>query len=356
MADFTRRQFITRSAGFGALTLGGASLLAACGDSSSSTSKSSGAAASKKLGNQSVQLDWIKNAQFIGSYLAVEKGYYAANGFGTVDLLAGGPDVAVEPIVTQGKAKWAYTGSEFFAGAVAKGAKLKVIGALFQNNPFGIMSLSSKPIKSPQDMIGKKIGVQAVNESIWEALLAINKIDPSKVTKIVADFDPAPLVNGEADGWFSFITNEPNVLRAEGKDVTAFSLSDFGFKLYQQIVVCTEDTFNKEKDLLIAGLRSEIQGWQYNAKNPDEGAKLTVDKYGKDLKLDIKAVTGENNDQLKLMINTPTTAKKGIFYMDAADIDANVATLKGLNLGIDKSVYSTEILDAVYKSGIDLLK
>ncbi len=354
MADFTRRQFMGRGAAFGALTLGGASLLAACGDDSSS--KSSSAGGSKKFGKQAVQLDWIKNAQFAGSYMAAEKGYYLANGFEAVDILAGGPDIAVEPIVTQGKAKWAYTGSEFLAGAVAKGAKLKVIGTLFQNNPFGIMSLTSKAIKTPQDMIGKKIGVQAVNEGIWDALLKINKIDPSKITKIPAQFDPAPLVNGEADGWFSFITNEPNVLRAEGKDITAFSLSDFGFKLFQQVVICTEDTFNKEKDLLAAALRSEIQGWQYNIKNPAEGAKLTVEKYGKDNQLNIKAVTGENNDQIKLMIKTATTDKKGILYMDAADIDANVASLKDLGLTINKSVYSTEILDVVYKNGIDLLK
>jgi ABC-type nitrate/sulfonate/bicarbonate transport system substrate-binding protein len=205
-------------------------------------------------------------------------------------------------------------------------------------------------------MIGKKIGVQAVNEGIWDALLKINKIDPSKVTKIPAQFDPAPLVNGEADGWFSFITNEPNVLRAHGSDVYAFSLSDFGFKLYQQVVIVTEDTFNKERDLVVAALKSEIEGWQYNIKHPDEGAKITVEKYGKDNQLDLKAVTGENNDQIKLMIKTPLTDKKGIFYMDAADIDANVSTLAGLNLKIDKSVYTTAILDEVYKGGIDLVK
>src|SRR5436190_1898886 len=82
----------------------------------------------------------------------------------------GGPDIAVEPIVQQGKAEWAYTGSEFMAGASGQGAKLKVIGTLFQNNPFGIMSMTAKAIKTPQDMLGKKIGVQAVNEGIWDAL------------------------------------------------------------------------------------------------------------------------------------------------------------------------------------------
>ena len=44
---------------------------------------------------QAVQLDWIKNAQFAGSYMAAEKGYYTANGFESVDILAGGPDIAV---------------------------------------------------------------------------------------------------------------------------------------------------------------------------------------------------------------------------------------------------------------------
>ena len=76
-------------------------------------------------------------------------------------------------------------------------------------------------------MIGKKIGVQATNEPVWNAFLKANKIDPSKVTKVPVQFDPTPLVTGEVDGWFSFFTNEPNLLKVQGIETDVFLLADY---------------------------------------------------------------------------------------------------------------------------------
>ena len=82
------------------------------------------------------------------------------------------------------------------------------------------MSMTKKAIKTPQDMYGKKIGVQATNESVWTAFVKAAKIDASKITKVPVQFDPLPLTTGTVDGWFSFVTNEPNDLRSKGFDVT----------------------------------------------------------------------------------------------------------------------------------------
>ena len=62
-------------------------------------------------------------------------------------------------------------------------------------------------------MKGKKIGVQATNEAVWNAFLKANKIDAGSITKVPVQFDPTPLTTGEVDGWFSFVTNEPNDLK-----------------------------------------------------------------------------------------------------------------------------------------------
>ncbi len=59
-------------------------------------------------------------------------------------------------------------------------------------------------------MIGKKIGVQATNEAVWNAFLKANKIDPSKITRCRCSSTRQPLVDKQVDGWFSFVTNEPN--------------------------------------------------------------------------------------------------------------------------------------------------
>ncbi len=342
-----RRTFLKQASAAGLALGGGAAFLAACGGDDDD--------ASADFGTLNFQLDWITNAEFAGTYVAVEEGYFEQNGFSTVNVVPGGPDVAVEPAVIAGQSKMAYTISESMAAAVGEGADLKVIGAAFQNNPFGVMSMAASPILSPQDMVGKTIGVQAVNETLWTALLEINEIDPGSVNKVPAGFDPAPFVNGEVDGWFSFVTNEPNILRAEGLDVVDFSLSEFGFELYQQLIITTSEVLENEPDLLVAALKSEIQGWQATIADPELGLKWTMEKYGADLGLSEEASLAEINDQINRMMVTPTTDEFGIFYMAEADIAANIATLESIGLPVDASVYTTEILDQIYADGIDLI-
>jgi hypothetical protein len=144
-------------------------------------------------------------------------------------------------------------------------------------------------------------------------------------------------------------------LRAEGSDVVDFSLSDFGFVLYQQLIVTTGDALENEKDLLVAGLKSEIQGWQRTIAEPELGLKYTQEIYGADLGLKEEASLLEINDQIDRMMTTDVTDEFGIYYMSDEDIAQNVETLNSIGLPVDASLYTTEILDEIYADGIDLL-
>ncbi len=104
------------------------------------------------------------------------------------------------------------------------------------------MSLKKSPIKTPEDMIGKKIGVQATNEAVWAAFLKANDIDPSKINKVPVQFDPTPLAKGEVDGWFSFFTNEPNTLKLQGVPNTYFLLADYKYPLVSETYSVKSDT------------------------------------------------------------------------------------------------------------------
>src|SRR5882724_13070167 len=102
--DMDRRAFLRTSAwgAAGIAVIGGGGLLAACGDDNKKKSSSS----SKKtdLGTLAFQLSWVKNVEFAAEYLADSNGYYAAEGFSTVNLLAGGPNVQQDSVVGSGKA------------------------------------------------------------------------------------------------------------------------------------------------------------------------------------------------------------------------------------------------------------
>lgn len=358
--NLSRRTFLQRTAMLSLAATAGPVILAACGSSKSSSKSSTttagggaGSTPAKDLGTMSMQLSWVKNAEFAGNYIADTNGYYTQNGFSKVDLLSGGPGVAVEPVVNDGKALLGYTFSEAFAAAVAQGAKLKVLGSLYQRNPFCIMSLEAKPIRTPQDLKGKKIGVQDVNKPIWDALLQVNNIDPKDVTVIPAQFDPTPVTKGEVDGWFSFLINEPIDLQLKGFKPVTMALADYGFNVNQELFITSEDNLKNKPDELVAALKATLKGWQENAKDPTVAARLVIDKYGKDVGSTYEKELGENKAQI-LLIENDLTKTKGIGYMDDATIQRNIDLLAKMNLTLTKDTYTMEILDKVYANGVTL--
>ncbi|BEP11871.1 hypothetical protein acdb102_01820 [Acidothermaceae bacterium B102] len=302
------------------------------------------------------RLAWIKNVEFAGTYIADNKGYYTAEGFSKVNLIAGGP--TAPPIETDVVTKKAFVGlsaPDLVAAAVSKGAKIKIIGAQYQKNPFAIMSMTKTAIKGPQDMIGKKIGVQAANESVWNAFLKANKIDPTKITKVPVQFDPLPLTTGVVDGWFSFITNEPNDLRGKGFDVTTFLLADNNYPLVSETYVVLTDNITAQADKIKAMFRAEIKGWKASIADPAAGATLAATVYGKGLGLVAAEQTLESKDQNALISNADTT-KNGLFTVTPALIAQNIATLKfaGFDMTADQ-LFDTSLIDAVYKEDPSLI-
>ncbi len=358
--ELSRRHFLRNGMAGAVLLGGGVSLLSACGDSDSeggSESEPSGSGGGGDLGKLGIQFSWIKNIEFAGNYIADSEGYYTDAGFSSVELVAG-PGDAIAPLVA-GQVLLSFLGSETAANAVINsGAPIKVIGANFQENPFCVMYLTDNPIETPEDMIGKTIGVQTANEQIWQALLRANGLEEGngsgQVKKVPVDFEPTPLENGEVDGFFSFITNEPNTLRVKGLDVGTLNLQDTGITLYQQIYGVTEEAFEKDRDKLVAAMRAESMGWQRAHKEPELAIELTLEKYGADLDLNPESQELELKDQTELQVSDATEAK-GLFYMSEEDIEKNLKVLSDLDLKIDASFYSNEILDEIYADGTDLL-
>ena len=89
----------------------------------------------------------------------MDQGYYTAEGL-DLTYLPGGPDVIPEGSIVAGRADLALTTPDItFKAIVEQGAKFKIIGAQYQKNPVGIVSLAKNPIMTPTDMVGKTIAV-----------------------------------------------------------------------------------------------------------------------------------------------------------------------------------------------------
>jgi ABC-type nitrate/sulfonate/bicarbonate transport system substrate-binding protein len=341
--NMDRRTFLSRAVktGAGAAVLG----LTGTGFLAGATS----ADAAPDLGSAALQLDWIEDIEFGGSYIAKTNGLWTKQGL-DVTLLPGGPSTSVEPIVVGGRALVGISGPDITSEAINAGAKLTIIGAQMQKAPQAMMSLASKPINTPQDMIGKKIGVQAGNLETFKAFLTIQKIPASKVDIVPVQFDPTPLASGTVDGWYSFITNEPFLLAAKGVKTHTWLLYDYGYRIYSgTYLVRTSSLSNKtERAQIVALMKGEIQGWEKAFADPVLASTLTVKDYGKSNGLDIPTQQKELLAYQKIW-ETPTTKAHGLLWMSAADVAANVATMKVAGIKSKTSYFTNEILQEVYQ-------
>jgi len=350
---------------FGGLAVGGGSLLAACGSdsgsgsgsSSGSSGQSSGSSAAGSLGSISLQLSWIKNDEFVGEYMAAEKGYYTAAGFQSVDLLAGGTSTTAESLILAEKVTVGLSSPPITAATIVNSqAPLKIIGATYQKNPFAIGSIAGMtPIRTAKDLIGKKIGIQAGgNQTIFDGLLKANGISSSQVQIVGVQYDDSVLKNGKVDGFMTYVTDDL-ALKVAGYDPVIMAFADNGLPFVAETYTVLQSTIDDKRDMLKALLVAEIKGWTDAIKDPLTAAQLTVDKYGKDQKLDLTEQYGDAVEIASRLIVSPDTNTNGLLTMTEQVIDANIESLASMGYPVQASdIFDLSLLTEVYQEHPEL--
>lgn len=316
-----------------AVLTGAALVMTACGGSDDSESSAEGG----DLGPVSLQLSWVKNAEFAGEYFADANGHYTDVGFSDVTMDPGpGP---IETLVASGEVDFGLSNAVSTAQVIAEeDAPLKIIGTKFQKNPFTILSLADGGnIATPQDLVGKKIGVQAGgNETLFDALLEVNGIDPASVEKVPVEYDPAPLIDGEVDGFLAYITNESITVESAGYAVTNLPFADNGLPFVAESIITTEQMIADEPEKVKAFLEAEIRGWQDYLRDPEEGARLAVEEYGKDLDLDMAKEVEQAEVQSTLIV-TPDVEANGLLTITDELVGQVLDTLAAADIGVTEA-------------------
>jgi ABC-type nitrate/sulfonate/bicarbonate transport system substrate-binding protein len=285
------------------------------------------------------QASWINDAEFAGYFTAMDKGYYAAEGL-DLTYLSGGPDVIPESALIAGKADLTLTTPDTTIKAIVEqGAPFKIIGAQYQKNPIGIVSLASKPIKEPKDLIGKTLAVPPVNVISVEAMLKISGVDRSKVNIVPYAYDPTPLIKGEIDASLDFTTNVPYTIKQAGPDATSFLLYDFGFTIFNDTIVVTTDTLAAKRKQIVSFLRASRKGWEENLKDPAVYPPTFAETWFKGSGRSIANEVYFNTAQKPLI-----EAKGGIFSMSEEAIAANIEALAAVGIIAKRDMFDTTVL------------
>lgn len=289
-----------------------------------------------------MQAAWINDAEFAGYFIAMDEGYYTAEGL-DLTYLPGGPDVIPESAIIARRADLALTTPDTTIKAISEqGAKFKIIGTQYQKNPLGIVSLAKNPIRSPAEMVGKTIAVPPVNTISVEAVLAINGIDRASVNIVPYAYDPTPLVRGEIDASLDFTTNVPFTIQTLGEAAESFLLFDFGFTTWNDTIVVTEATLAERRAELVAWLRASRRGWEVNNADttlwPPKWAETHFKGTGRSIENELYF-----NAAQKPLIEHPD----GIFAMTEEGIAANLEALAKVGIKGSRDMFDTSLLDEI---------
>ena len=289
-----------------------------------------------------MQAAWINDAEFAGYFICIDEGYYAAEGL-DLTYLSGGPDVIPESTIIAGRADLALTTPDTTIKAIVEqGAPFKIIGAQYQKNPIGIVSLASNPINEPRDLIGKTLAVPPVNVISVNAMLALNGIDPGQVNIVPYAYDPTPLILVEIDASLDFTTNVPYTISQQGVEATSFLLYDFGFTIYNDTVVVTEETLTSKRAELVALLRASRKGWEANFKDPNGWPPKWADTWFAGTGRSIENEIFFNNAQQPLM-----ESPAGYMGMTEEGIEANLRALAEVGIKGTRDMFDTTLLEEI---------
>src|SRR5580704_95168 len=231
-------------------------------------------------GGQTVnmQLGWITGGNQLGEVVAKRLGYFEQEKINFA-IQAGGPNIDGVAIVASGRYEVGQVSSSpSLMLAASQGIPVVCFAVGAQQHPYCYFSLPRAPIHTPQDMIGRKIGVQATGQILLTALLRKNDIAEDKVQKVIVGSDMTPLLTEQVDAIAGWRTNT-TALKVLGPDVIAMRMWDHGVQLYALPYYTTTDFLAAKPEVLAGFLRGAGRGWAYAKANPEKAVDLLIQEY-----------------------------------------------------------------------------
>ncbi|RFS84566.1 hypothetical protein D0T12_13495 [Actinomadura spongiicola] len=335
-----RRSFLRVAGRSSAVVAAGATVpwLTACG-----TNAAGGDGGAK--GRFAVKLAWIPNAEYAGIFVADEDGLYKKRGL-NVDVLPGGPNSAVVPMVTTNRVDLGVEAiPENVATAVARGAKLKIVGAGLLKSPESWISLADRPVRNPKEIEGKKLGITLAGKNTALVFMKRNGVDVGKVRLVPIQFDPAPLAAREVDAIWGFASNQPVSLALRGVQTHVMPLADFGFNRMQSVFFASQKTLDDPaaRERARTFMTASRLGWEAALRDQRHAADVIVKGYGAKLGLKL-------DEQARSLAAIAPYVSGGagsarLFWMSDALIKETITSLTSIGIKLDESLFTNELLE-----------
>jgi len=229
-------------------------------------------------------LDWKFEGPAAPYVVALDKGYYKAEGLNvTIDVGPG--SVAGIARVAAGTYPMGFFDINSLIKFQDQNPDKKVTGVLmfYDVPPFAIASVAKSNINKPKDLEGKILGAPAADGAFaqWKAFVKEAGIDDSKIKIENVGFpvrEPM-LADGKVDAITGFSFSMHYNLMQKGlkpADIKTMLMSDYGLVLYGNAIMVHPD-FLKSNPKAVAGfVRATIKGMIDTVKDPKDAVKYVM--------------------------------------------------------------------------------
>jgi NitT/TauT family transport system substrate-binding protein len=226
-------------------------------------------------------LDWKFEGPAAPYFVAIDKGYYKAEG---LDVTIDQGNGSVEGINRVASGTYPLGFADINSLIKFRDNKeniaIKAVMMVYDTPAFAIIALGKSGINAPRDLEGRTLGAPAPDGAYaqWPIFVKQNNIDASKVKieNIGFPVREPMLAQGKVDAitgfWFSSVMNLRSMGFSPG-EIVVLMMRDYGVDLYGNVIIVNPD-FAKAHPKAVAGfVRATIHGIQDTIKDPAAAIK-----------------------------------------------------------------------------------
>jgi NitT/TauT family transport system substrate-binding protein len=245
-------------------------------------------------------------------YVALDRGYYKAEGL-NVTILRGQGSIDAIKKVASGAATIGFADAGALTLARSNDSiRVKLLAIVYAKPPHAIFALADSGIKTPKDLEGRTVADSAFSAIplIFNVYAQATGIDAKKVKWVSAESSSLPslLATGRVDAIGQFTVGEPLIEAAvKPRKVVRLAYKDGDLDYYGNGIIATEQTIKDNPELLKAFVRATLKGMRDAFANPAEAGAI-INKYHKEISPEVGAGETELVKELAVLPGRPLGA------------------------------------------------
>lgn len=275
-------------------------------------------AAEQKLEKISIMLDWYPNAVHSFLYAAQKNGYFEKQGL-EVDIQMPADTNDALKLVAAGKIDLALSYQPQVLMARGENIPVKSIAAIVRHPLNHLMVPEGGTIKSPKDLVGKKVGYSSIPlyEAMMRTMIKEDGGNSQVVEMIDVGFSFIPAISTKkVDAIIGgFINHEQLLLAKEGHPMTAINPADYGVPDYYELVLVASDQgLSKKQAILAKFVAAMTEGQQFVSENTEQALSILFEHEDQTSPLDKEIET----KSLAILLPLMDAGEQAFGYQDPA--------------------------------------